>query len=288
MRSEVVSRTFLWHFDGCPIPRAVLPMKRSSGTPAQTAADARAGRRDRCRGARDGRPGRRARASSSAPTRTPSSGATRSRRRRSPARSACARFGSRSSGSPGRRRFPPAYQNALKRLVLDSYGIRVVVSVYGLAADTPRTPDARTAYCSFVADLLRDNPEIDDVAIWNDPNDGTFWAPQFGSDGASVAPADYEALLAELLRPGARRAQERERDRRRRLEVVQHSGCLHAGVASAGGLVHEARRPPTGPAAGRSRSSTRSATSRTRPTPRSARGRSIPARRGSRSATTRR
>ena len=68
---------------------------------------------------------------------------------------------------------PAGYQTALKRLTLDSYGLRVVVSVYGLAADTPRTPDARRAYCSYVADLLRDNAEIDDVAIWNDPNDGT-------------------------------------------------------------------------------------------------------------------
>jgi hypothetical protein len=98
---------------------------------------------------------------------------------------------------PGQTQVPTGYQNALKRLVLDSYGIRVVVSVYGLAADTPRTPDARTAYCSFVADLLRNNPEIDDVAIWNDPNDGTSWTPQFGAGGASAAPADYEALLAQ-------------------------------------------------------------------------------------------
>ena len=33
--------------------------------------------------------------------------------------------------------------------------------------------------------------------IWNDPNDDAFWAPQFGPGGASVAPADYEALLAQ-------------------------------------------------------------------------------------------
>ena len=98
---------------------------------------------------------------------------------------------------PGQTQVPAAYQSALTRLALDSYGIRVVVSVSGLAADTPRTPDARTAYCSFVADLLRGNPEIDDVAIWNDPNDGTFWAPQFGTGGASAAPGDYEALLAQ-------------------------------------------------------------------------------------------
>src|SRR5262249_12687338 len=98
---------------------------------------------------------------------------------------------------PGQTQVPTGYQSALQRIVLDSYGIRVVVSVTGLAADAPRTPDARNAYCSFVSDRLRDTPEIDDVAIWNDPNDGTFWAPQFGPGGASAAPADYEALLAQ-------------------------------------------------------------------------------------------
>jgi hypothetical protein len=97
---------------------------------------------------------------------------------------------------PGQTQLPAAYQQALKRLVLDSYGLRVVVSVYGQAQDAPQTDAARTQYCSFVADLLRDNPEIDDVAIWNDPNDGTFWAPQFAPGGASLSPAAYEALLA--------------------------------------------------------------------------------------------
>ena len=97
---------------------------------------------------------------------------------------------------PGQTQVPAAYQTALKRLVLDSFGIRVVVSVYGAANDAPLTDSTRTQYCSFVADLLRDNPEIDDVAIWNDPNDGTFWNPQFAPDGSSLAPAAYEALLA--------------------------------------------------------------------------------------------
>jgi hypothetical protein len=32
--------------------------------------------------------------------------------------------------------------------------------------------------------------------IWNDPNDGAFWKPQLGPDGNSIAPADYESLLA--------------------------------------------------------------------------------------------
>jgi hypothetical protein len=98
---------------------------------------------------------------------------------------------------PGQSRVPPVYQQALTRLLLDSWGLRVVVSVYGGAADAPRTEQARAQYCDFVADLLADNPAIRDVAIWNDPNDGAFWSPQFGPGGRSVAAADYEALLAE-------------------------------------------------------------------------------------------
>src|SRR5262249_41257681 len=61
---------------------------------------------------------------------------------------------------------------------------------------TPRTDEARRQYCSYVADLLKTNPQITDVVIWNDPNDQAFWSPQFNADGTSAAPADYEALLA--------------------------------------------------------------------------------------------
>src|SRR5919204_37695 len=32
--------------------------------------------------------------------------------------------------------------------------------------------------------------------IWSNPNDGASWSPQFGPDGSSTAPAEYEALLA--------------------------------------------------------------------------------------------
>jgi hypothetical protein len=97
---------------------------------------------------------------------------------------------------PGQTQVPATSQLALQRMVFDAWGIRVVASVYGNPQDAPRTADARAQYCSFVADLLRDNPEIDDVSIWDDPNDGSFWTPQFDADGKSVAPADYEALLA--------------------------------------------------------------------------------------------
>jgi hypothetical protein len=97
---------------------------------------------------------------------------------------------------PGQTQVAAADQAALQRLSFDAWGIRIVVRVWGRAADAPRTTEARAQYCAYVADLLRDNHEIDDVAIWNDPNDGLFWGPQFGPAGQSVAPADYEALLA--------------------------------------------------------------------------------------------
>ena len=107
--------------------------------------------------------------------------------------------------------------------------------------DAPRTDDARTQYCSFVADLLRDNPEIDDVAIWNDPNDGTFWTPQFDADRQERRAGRLRGAARDLLRRGARRPHERERDRGRRLEELRHSGRVHARLAPAGRLVLQAR-----------------------------------------------
>jgi hypothetical protein len=97
---------------------------------------------------------------------------------------------------PGQTQVSAGYQRLLDKLQLDTGGLRIVVSVYGRATDAPQTDAARGQYCDFVADLVRSNPEIDDVVIWNDPNDGTFWMPQFAPGGASVAPAQYEALLA--------------------------------------------------------------------------------------------
>jgi hypothetical protein len=97
---------------------------------------------------------------------------------------------------PGESQLPAGSQDVLDRLVLDSSGLRVVVSVYGAPTDAPRTDDTRAQYCGFVADLLERNPQIDDVVIWNDPNDNTFWSPQFAPGGESSAPHDYEALLA--------------------------------------------------------------------------------------------
>ena len=63
-------------------------------------------------------------------------------------------------------------------------------------AERRRDPASRDAYCEFVRDLLLRYGAIRDVAIWNEPNKRLFWNPQVAADGTSLAPAEYEALLA--------------------------------------------------------------------------------------------
>ena len=91
---------------------------------------------------------------------------------------------------------------ASERAILDkamsaTSGMRVVLSVFGRAEDSPRTKASRTAFCDYAADVLRAYPTVTDVVIWNEPNDSYFWRPQFNSQGKSAAPRAYEALLAE-------------------------------------------------------------------------------------------
>jgi hypothetical protein len=86
----------------------------------------------------------------------------------------------------------------IDRMILSTWngGLRVVLAVYGKPDDAPRTDRARDDYCAFVSSLLRRYPGVSDVVIWNEPNSSRFWRPQYGPDGTSLAPADYEALLA--------------------------------------------------------------------------------------------
>lgn len=92
---------------------------------------------------------------------------------------------------PGKRHLSTANHNSLMRAVAaDRDGIRIVLAVYGRAADAPRTHEAREDYCRFVRNTLLRYGEIGDVVIWNETNSDTFWQPQEG------APAAYAALLA--------------------------------------------------------------------------------------------
>ena len=66
-------------------------------------------------------------------------------------------------------------------------GQRVVLAVYGGPAQTPLTAAHQAQFCGFVAHVLKRIPAIDDVVIWNEVNNPTFW---------QAGPAAYEALLA--------------------------------------------------------------------------------------------
>ena len=84
----------------------------------------------------------------------------------------------------------------LDQLVPAAAGLRVVITVFGSARSAPTDALARDDFCATVRDVLVHYPTINDVVIWNEPNLGFFWQPQFAADGTSVAPAAYEELLA--------------------------------------------------------------------------------------------
>ena len=92
---------------------------------------------------------------------------------------------------PGKRHLTSQNHDALRRAVTaQRHGVRVVLGVYGRAADAPGEPEAREDYCRFVRNVLLRYGEIRDVVIWNEANSDTFWQPREG------APEAYAALLA--------------------------------------------------------------------------------------------
>jgi hypothetical protein len=96
----------------------------------------------------------------------------------------------------GESRVSRADRRTLDRAVVPAYGLRVVLAVYGSAADAPQAAYERAQFCDYVTDLLRTYPTVNDVVIWNEPNSSRFWRPQFAPDGSAVAAPQYEALLA--------------------------------------------------------------------------------------------
>jgi hypothetical protein len=84
----------------------------------------------------------------------------------------------------------------LGRGVAASRGLRVVLSVSGFAKDAPHDRFAQDRFCGFVFNLLARYPSVNDVKIWNEPNTGMYWRPQFAEDGTSSAPEEYAQLLA--------------------------------------------------------------------------------------------
>jgi hypothetical protein len=98
---------------------------------------------------------------------------------------------------PGETELDPDDADNLGQALTAALGLRVAVSVYSpLGKDAPKTPAARTTYCTYVKNLLARFPELNDIEIWVEPNKIQFWGPQFGPDEQATAPAEYEALLA--------------------------------------------------------------------------------------------
>ena len=98
---------------------------------------------------------------------------------------------------PGQGTLSPAQIVRLGGVVNAAPDLRVVVTTRSHeSSDAPTSRAARDTYCSFVGDLATRFPEIRDFGIWLEPNKQKFWAPQYDSSGASVAPAAYSELLA--------------------------------------------------------------------------------------------
>jgi hypothetical protein len=83
----------------------------------------------------------------------------------------------------------------LNRVVTATFPMRIVLTVDFPARETPQTDAHRSQFCSYARDALSRFPTINDVTIGNEVNSNDFWQPQFAG-GASVAPAEYVALLA--------------------------------------------------------------------------------------------
>ena len=67
---------------------------------------------------------------------------------------------------------------------------KVVLAVYGTAADAPVDPVSRRRYCFYVRSVMARVPYMAAVVIWNEANSPTYW-PQTPDAGATA----YEALL---------------------------------------------------------------------------------------------
>ena len=77
------------------------------------------------------------------------------------------------------------------------HGVRVYVSVYHAGSrTTPLTEEARAAFASYTAAIVKANPSFRDVIVGNEPNLNRFWMPQFELDGTGASAPAYLALLA--------------------------------------------------------------------------------------------
>jgi hypothetical protein len=63
----------------------------------------------------------------------------------------------------------------------------VVLAVFGVAQDTPRTPSEQARFCGYARRALAVVHDARAVVVWNEANSPTYW---------NGTPAEYEAVLA--------------------------------------------------------------------------------------------
>ena len=90
----------------------------------------------------------------------------------------------------------PVQIDALNRAVTAAGPLRLVLGIHNNWQRAPVDELNRQRYCAFAANALRRYPQINDIIIWNEPNVGFFWSPQFDAGGASASPRAYFELAA--------------------------------------------------------------------------------------------
>ena len=111
---------------------------------------------------------------------------------------------------PGRVRPSPGQIVELKAAAAAAAtnGIDLVLDVYNFddrrpppkpltaVQDTPVTGPDQSDFAAYTAALVRTVKAVRTVVVGNEPNNGTFWMPQYGRGNVDVAARAYETLLA--------------------------------------------------------------------------------------------
>jgi hypothetical protein len=91
----------------------------------------------------------------------------------------------------------PSEIDLLTRAVMGGGALRIVLAIHNNWMRTPVDAAARQRFCEYAANALRRFPQINDIIVWNEPNVGFFWRPQFDANGASEAPRGYFELISQ-------------------------------------------------------------------------------------------
>jgi hypothetical protein len=87
-------------------------------------------------------------------------------------------------------RLPPVVKTYLARAAAAGrLKQKVVLALYGSAADAPTDPVSRARFCSYARNVMARVPAMSAIVIWNEANSPRYWPTSSGAAG-------YEALLA--------------------------------------------------------------------------------------------